>query len=87
MQATTFLLGGYVVGFQVPEGGKPEVTFAWLRAVVMSIPGHVLAEMQPPEGESAGIETAGLRVDLTADELAHLREAYRSWQAISVSGS
>jgi len=87
VQATTFLLGGYVVGFHVADGGKAEVTFAWLRAVVMNVPGQVLAEMQPPEGESASIETAGLRVDLTADELAHLREAYRGWQAISLSGS
>lgn len=75
----TLQVGEYLVTFNKPFGGERMVEFQYL-AEKLTIPGRVLAEMNPPTGEAATIRRDGQSVRLTAEELEALRGAYGEWQ-------
>jgi len=82
----TLQIGEYLVTFD-RNGGDPTVRFQQDLVERLTIPGRVLAEMQPPAGEAAKIGRDGQSVSLTADELAALRQAYREWTGLPVLGA
>jgi len=90
---STFLVGPYLVGFEVDEEGRPVVAFGTLEAEgqggevehVLSLPEAFLLGMRPPIGHPAVIKRDGHEIEIGEAEFWQLRDMLQAGQALLAS--